>query len=71
MSWMLAWIATYVLLLAYATVCFMVTIRNMVYQQRWEKEKAVWIRLNPQITRAELCEHYIMFCKRNDCKVDF
>ena len=45
--------------------------KNAKYQKMWYEEKAMRKRVNPMITRAELCEQYVMFCKRNDCKVEF
>lgn len=45
--------------------------RNKKYQTLWNKEKADRVRFDPAITRAELCEQYVMFCKRNDCNVEF
>jgi hypothetical protein len=47
------------------------SIRTEKYQRYWDKEKALRKRMNPRITNAELCEYYVMFCKRTDCKVDF
>lgn len=47
------------------------SIRERKLQKQWNKEKAMRLRIDPAITRAELCERYVMFCKRNDCKVDF
>ena len=44
---------------------------NKKYQKEWNKEKAMRMRSNPKISRAELCEYFVMFCLRNDCKVDF
>ena len=49
----------------------MFAIRNRKYQKLWDKEKLMRIRLNPKISRAELCEFYVMFCKRNNCNVEF
>ena len=46
-------------------------IRNKKYQKLWNKEKAIQTSPNSRISNAELCEQYVMFCKRNDCKVDF
>ena len=46
-------------------------IRNNKYQKKWNETKAKLIKIDPNITRAELCEQYVMFCKRNKCKVDF
>lgn len=47
------------------------SIRNKKYQKLWNKEKAMRIRIDPNISNAELCEQYVMFCKRNACKVEF
>ena len=46
-------------------------VRTVRYQKKWDKEKAMRVRIDPKITRAELCEQYVMFCKRNDCNVEF
>ena len=40
-------------------------------QKLWNKEKAMRLRIDPAISRAELCEYYVMFCLRNNCKVEF
>lgn len=61
----------YIFLLFYVLVELMFTIRNFKYQKKWNAKKALYIRIDPAITRAELCEQYVMFCKRNDCKVEF
>ena len=45
--------------------------RNRKYQKKWVESKDKLIKLDPKITRAELCEQYVMFCLRNDCKVEF
>ena len=58
-------------------VCFYVmadlvlAARNVRYQRLWNLNKGNLIRIDPAITRAELCEQYVMFCKRNNCKVEF
>lgn len=46
-------------------------LRDRKYQKLWDKEKAMRLRFKPTISRAELCEYYVMFCKRNDCRVNF
>ena len=46
-------------------------IRNKKYQKLWNKEKAMRTGPNSHISNTELCQQYVMFCKRNDCKVDF
>lgn len=55
----------------YLIAGFALDLRTMKYQKKWKKEKAARIRIDPNISRAELCEQYVMFCKRNECKVDF
>ena len=45
--------------------------RNRKLQKEWDKEKAMCLKMKPAITKAQLCEYYVMFCMRNDCKVDF
>lgn len=55
----------------YVVADLILTFRNNKYQKLWNKEKATRIRIDPAITRAELCEQYVMFCKRNDCLVEF
>ena len=60
-----------VLMFGYVICDFILLIRNMRYQKEWEKEKAMRMRAKPAITRAELCEYYVMFCLRNECKVEF
>ena len=47
------------------------SLRNAKYQNLWNKEKANIIRIDPAVTRAELCEKYVRFCKKNQCKVDY
>jgi hypothetical protein len=47
------------------------SIRNIKYQKKWNEYKAKLIKIDPAITRAELCEQYVMFCLRNNCKVEF
>lgn len=41
------------------------------YQKLWYKEKAIHLRAKPRVSNAELCEQYVMFCKRNNCRVKF
>ena len=52
----------------YALTSFILKIK---YQKMWDKEKAMRLRVDPAITKAELCEQYVMFCNRNGCKVEF
>ena len=49
-------------------ICFK---RNKKYQELWEEEKAMRLSMTPRISRAELCEYYVMFRLRNDCDVEF
>lgn len=46
-------------------------IRNKKYQKLWNEKKAGIIQINLLITKAQLCEIYVDFCKENKCKVDF
>ena len=46
-------------------------IKDIKLQKEWDKEKAMRMCLSTKISKAELCEYYIMFCKRNNCKVEF
>ena len=59
------------ILLAYILVDLILSREDIRYQKLWYKEKALLIKRKPAISRAELCEYYVMFCLRNDCKVDF
>lgn len=63
-------IAEFVLLL-FVTITLILIARNNKFQKLWVKEKSDMLRIEPAITKAELCERYVMFCKRNDCKVEF
>lgn len=66
----LVWVAEiFIFLYVFADLIY--SIRNRKYQKLWNEEKAMRVRIDPAITRAELCEQYVMFCKRNGCKVDF
>ena len=49
----------------------LVDLQDMRCQKEWDKEKALRVKLKPNISKAELCEYYIMFCKRNNCRVDY
>jgi hypothetical protein len=66
----LIWIAE-IFIFLYVFADLVCSVRNNKYQKIWNKEKAQRLRIDPGITRAELCEQYVMFCKRNDCKVDY
>jgi hypothetical protein len=45
--------------------------KSKKHQKMWDKEKANLIRIDPAITRAELCELYVEFCEKNCCWVDY
>ena len=57
--------------LSCGVVCLMIILRDRKCQKLWNKEKAMRMKANPKISRAELCEYFVMFCLRNDCKVNF
>ena len=59
------------MLLLYAVSGFVYVIRKNKYQKLWNNKKAMTLRVDPAISRAELCEQYVMFCKRNNCNVEF
>lgn len=58
-------------LLVYCIYTLFSLIREARYQKLWNEEKATLLRISPDITRGELCEYFVMFCKRNDCIVEF
>ena len=60
-----------ILILSYILIAIIYSIRKKKYQKLWNKEKAMRIRIDPNISKAELCDQYVMFCKRNDCNVEF
>ena len=60
-----------VLMFGYVICDLFLLMRNIRYQKEWDKEKVMRMRTKPAITRAELCEYYVMFCLRNECKVEF
>jgi hypothetical protein len=66
----LIWVAE-VFIFLYVLSDLIYSIRNLKYQKIWKKEKEMRVKVDPAITRAELCEQYVMFCKRNGCKVEF
>jgi hypothetical protein len=55
----------------YLIVDIIYSIRSKKLQKEWDEERAMRVRMNPAISRAELCEQYVMFCKRNGGKVEF
>ena len=60
-----------ILIFIYVLSHLILSIRNLKYQKIWNREKAMRVRIDPNISNAELCEQYVMFCKRNGCKVEF
>lgn len=46
-------------------------VRYEVYQKKWDAVKANRIRIDPNVTKAELCELYVDFCDQYDCDVEF
>ena len=66
----LIWIAeVFVFLYVFADLIY--SIRNRKYQKLWNQKRLMLVRIDPAITRAELCEQYVMFCKQNHCKVEY
>ena len=59
------------ILLMYSIVLIVLIIRNARYQKLWNLKKATLLRVDPTISRGDLCEQFVMFCKRNDCRIDF
>ncbi len=66
----LLWIAQ-VFIGLYVFSDFAVWLRNKKYQLIWNREREMYEKSTPKPTRAQLCEQYVMFCKRNDCSVEF
>lgn len=71
MIWLIIEFLMYLFILSFVLTDLIFTIRERKYQKKWNEEKAMRMRIDPAITRAELCEFFVMFCKRNNCKVDF
>lgn len=46
-------------------------IRYEAYQKKWDEVKANRIRIDPDVSNAELCELYVNFCYEYDCDVEF
>jgi hypothetical protein len=46
-------------------------VRYEVYQKKWDEVKANRIRIDPNVTKAELCELYVDFCDKYDYHVEF
>ena len=55
----------------YVVADLILIVKDNKYQKKWIMEKAMRMKIDPNITRAELCEQYVMFCNRNNCKVEF
>ena len=55
----------------YIVIDIMMSIRNQKYQKLWRLKKSSLVTIDPAITHAELCEQYVMFCKKNSCFVEF
>ena len=47
------------------------SIRDYMYQKKWDDEKDRIIRDDPAITAAELCAKYVDFCAQNHCLVEY
>lgn len=71
MFWFNFFVICFIILLSYTLSGIIAILIEREYQKLWDKEKAIKIKINPNISRAELCEYYVMFCIRNNCKVDF
>ncbi len=71
MIWIIIEFLLYLFVLVYFLIDIVYSIKKIKYQKLWNKEKALQLRIDPAITRAELCELYVMFCIRNNCKVDY
>jgi hypothetical protein len=71
MFWIIIEFLMYLFVFFYVLFDLILAIRNKKYQKLWNKEKTNRTHFDPMITRAELCEQYVMFCKRNNCKVEY
>jgi hypothetical protein len=71
MFWIIAEFLLDLVILFWVVFELVLSIRNIKYQKKWCEEKAMRLRIDPAISRAELCEQYVMFCLRNNCKVEF
>ena len=71
MIWIIVEFLMNLFIFSYILADLILTIRNRKYQKKWNEEKTKRIKIDPAITRAELCEQYVMFCKRYDCKVEY
>ena len=41
------------------------------HQRKWDSVKENRIRIDPDVSHAELCELFVEFCDKYDCKVEF
>ena len=71
MFWIVLNIVCFILFFLSSLFEFGLALRDRKFQKLWDKEKAMRLRIDPNISRADLCEQYVMFCKRNDCRVEF
>lgn len=71
MIWFIFYIICFVGLFTYVGTEIVLAYINRKFQKLWDKEKSMRLKLNPNISNAKLCEQYVMFCKRNDCHVEF
>ena len=71
MIWIITKFLIYLLIFSYFLAEIILAIRNHKCQKKWNESKAKLIKIDPAITRAEMCEQYVMFCLRNDCQVEF
>ena len=46
-------------------------IKYEKHQRKWDAVKENRIRIDPDVSTAELCELYVEFCDNHDCKVEF
>ena len=59
------------ILLMYSAALIFLIIRNAKYQKLWNLKKETFLRVNPHVSRGDLCDQFVMFCKRNNCRIDF
>jgi hypothetical protein len=55
----------------YLVLRFILALEEHRCQKKWFATKVNRIKIDPNVTRAELCELYVDFCRKNNCKVDF
>lgn len=55
----------------YISLSFILALKERHYQKKWFATKVNRIKIDPNVTRAELCELYVDFCRKNNCKVEF